>query len=137
MTIEPAPALEPFEGTPVYGVAAVIKGLGDGLSKAVRTDPQVFHPGDTATIVVEVTCKEISHVELKDSDGLTRKQVFVGGTLTFVDETLVREVLDAQQVKNDALKGIQQLPLGEVEDDDPEGASPDENPALAAVPDPS
>ena len=105
--------LPDFEGIPVYSAAAVIRGLGDGLSQAMATDPRPFHPGDRAVVVLDITCTGVDHAQLKDTDGLTRKHVFKASTLTFVDSDVVREALDEQQRKNDELAGIQQLPMDE------------------------
>lgn len=105
--------LPDFEGIPVYSAAAVIRGLGDGLSKAMATDPRTFHPGDRAVVVLDIACTGVDHSELKDTDGLTRRHVFKADTLTFVDSDVVREALDDQKAKNDELAGIKALPFDE------------------------
>lgn len=105
--------LPEFEGIPVYSAAMAIRGLGDGLSKAVATDPRAFHQRDRVFIVVEAECTDVRHPVLKDTDGLTRKHEFLAGTATFVDESLVRDLLDAQDAKNEALAGVKRLPFDE------------------------
>jgi hypothetical protein len=105
--------LPDFEGTPVYSAAMVVRNLGDGLSKAVATDPRALHQRDKVFFVVEGEVVDVSHPLLKDTDGLTRKHVVAAQLTTFVDESIVRDMLDAQQIKNDELAGIQQLPMDE------------------------
>lgn len=105
--------LPDFEGTPVYSAAMVVRNLGDGLSKAVATDPKAFHQRDKVFFVVEAECADVAHPILKDTDGLTRKHVFAAQLVTFVDESVVRGMLDEQAAKNDELAGIQKLPMDE------------------------
>ena len=105
--------LPDFEGTPVYSAAMVVRNLGDGLSKAVATDPRALHQREKVFFVVEGEVVDIAHPILKDTDCLTRKHVVAAQLTTFVDEGIVRDMLDEQQRKNDELAGIQQLPMDE------------------------
>lgn len=105
--------LPDFEGTPVYSAAMVVRNLGDGLSKAVATDPRALHQRDKVFFVVEGEVADVQHPVLKDTDGLTRKHIVAAQLTTFVDEDIVRDMLDEQQRKNDELAGVQQLPMDE------------------------
>jgi hypothetical protein len=124
--------LPDFEDTPVYAASATIGGLGDGLSKAMATDPAVYHQHQEVTWVVRTICTDVRHPVQKESDGLTRHHVFKATVITPIDDEVVDAALADQKRKNDELKGVKELPFEEAEPEaDPaaDPAQPDAAPA--------
>lgn len=109
-----------FEGRDIVGVKVRITNAGDGLSKAMNIEPEVLHPGDTVFVVLEAEVDSIQHKRVKDTDVLERVQTLKAGTVTLVDEALVKDVLDAQRLAIERSQGVERLDFG---GDDGEQAS--------------
>lgn len=111
-------AIEKFDGRNVIGTTIAITNAGDGLSKAMETEPQIFHHQETVYVVIECEVAKVSHVLADPGDeqnrDLRRLHVLRAGTATIVDAEQVIEVIAAQAEKNklaeDAKKGIQRIP---------------------------
>ena len=91
---------------------------GDGLSQAMKVDPQLLHQGDTVYVVMECKVGPVSFDPIKDSETeCERKHVLRAGAATIVDGTLVKTAVEAQTAKiiaaEEERKGIQQLPTNE------------------------
>ena len=105
--------LHRFEGREVIATRVAITNAGDGLSQAMAIEPTELAIGDRVFIVLECTVGPIKFDPVKDSDKLTRVQTLRAGMASLVDETLVREVLDQQQIKLDEARGITRLSFAE------------------------
>lgn len=148
---------DPYDGLPIVKVEIVLKGAGDGLSKALATSAMKLHHGEQliATMDVEVVGTTIKPLDAEDPRGpqKAKYELKAAGRATFVDESLRSDVdglLAKQQAANDAAAGRPQLPLDGPDavpaalpdGDDPsvpspgmDAASADVDRALAAEPD--
>lgn len=104
-----------FEGHDVLGTSLKITNTGDGLSKAMATDPQMLHHGDEVCLVIRGEVVDVQFPPVKDTDGVQRKHVVKAGTVTIVDEALVAEVLAEQDEANlraaEAAAGVSRIPF--------------------------
>lgn len=108
-----------FDDRDVASTSIAITRAGDGLSASLAIEPQVLHVGDNVVVVLDCVVSKIGFVPIKDSDDLDRVQTLRAGTALIIDRDVVRDALDAQQLKIEAAKGVQRIdfPDGEVEDD--------------------
>lgn len=102
-----------FEGRDLVGIKVRITNAGDGLSKAMQIEPQVLHVGDIVYVVLEAEVDDVRHKRVKDLDVLERIQTLKAGTVTLVDESLVKDVLEAQRVAIEQAAGVERLDFGE------------------------
>lgn len=109
-----------FEGLDVVTTKVIIKNTGDGLSQAMAIEPQVIAVFDRKFVVLEVECDAVNHRRVKDTEVLERVVVLKAETATFVDEHLVKDVLDAQRLAIEKAKGLERLDFGEPDPDAPE-----------------
>lgn len=104
-----------FEGKPVTRTAIKLTKAGDGLSEALKIDPQLLHMGDTLYVVVECAVADVNFKPTKDDpDLVTRVHSLVAGTAVIVDPDLVQDMVEAQREKNlrarEAAQGVKRLP---------------------------
>jgi hypothetical protein len=85
-----------FDGADVRSATIAVTNAGDGLSKAMKVEPEIFHLGDRVYVVLECEVSKISHVPIDDGADLSRVHVLRAGNATIVDETLVREAIEMQ-----------------------------------------
>jgi hypothetical protein len=109
--------LQSFDGQEVTGTTIKIINAGDGLSKAMETEPVMLHHGQKAYVVIECDVARVSFdpVDRDEPAGnLLRVHTLRAGTSTLVDFELVNKVITEQARKNtladEARKGITRLP---------------------------
>lgn len=102
--------LNTFDGKDVVTTSVQITNAGNGLSSALTVEPTEFHHGDIVCVVLRCEVTKVGFVPVKDTDRLARVHTLRAGDATIVDETMVKEVLDAQRRKIEAAQGIQRLP---------------------------
>jgi hypothetical protein len=109
--------LEPFEGTEVIAASIAITKAGDGLSEALSVAPQAFHLGEKLYVVLECDVAKIRYEDVKDTGSLRRQHTLEAKGATFVDASLVSDLVDAQkeavQLAKEEAAGIQRLPLAD------------------------
>lgn len=129
-----------FEGDRIVAMEVAVKGVGDGLSKALKIEPVKMRRGDKVYVVVETEVGEVGFAPVKGVNGVVKRTHDLHASVaTIVDRDLVAEVLAAQQAKNEAeeervkrekeaAKGIQRLPgtTGDPDPDTGEGSGDDE-----------
>ncbi len=103
--------LNQFDGRDVVGTTIALTNAGDGLSKAVATEPIELHHGEKVYVVFETEVSKVRFDKSKDdASKLVRVHTLKAGTATIVDFDLVSDVLNAQEKKNDAAEGKQKIP---------------------------
>lgn len=106
--------LDTFEGDSVVQMTIALKNAGDGLSKAITTEPRKMRIGDKGVLVIEFEVTAVDHKVIKDTGTLQRQHDLRAGTATFVERELVAQVLEAQEGANrraaELAKGIE--PIG-------------------------
>ncbi len=89
-----------FEGSEVTGTTIAIRNAGDGLSAAMKVDPQILHLNDTVFVVMECRVADVAFPPVKDAETkVTRKHVLRAGNATIVDGKLVRAALNETAAK--------------------------------------
>jgi len=86
-----------FDGRDVLRTSIAVTNAGDGLSEAMKVDPQVLHLGEKVTVVLECEVAKIRHEPIRDTDALNRVQILRAGTATIIDAEVVKEAIDAQR----------------------------------------
>lgn len=114
--------LQAFEGREVIAIKAKITKAGDGLSASLDADPIVMHTGEEGYLVLKYTVGPIRFVLSKDSDeAFVREQTYEAQTVTFVDDSMVEELIAQQEAINvrraREKKGQFELPLPEFTDE--------------------
>lgn len=104
-----------FEGSPVTKATIKVTNTGDGLSQAMKIDPQRLHKGDTVYVVMECVVGPVSFDPIKNSTTeCVRKHVLKAGAATLVDGALVKQAVEAQTAiileHREKAKGIEHLP---------------------------
>lgn len=103
-----------FEDRDVISTSIAVRNTGDGLSEAMKTDPQMLHHGDTVYVVMECEVEKVRHDPIKDTEALTRVHMLKAGTATIVDADLVGDAVEAQAEKNRRRQedeaGVKRLP---------------------------
>lgn len=114
--------LEPFEGAEVIGAGIQVTKAGDGLSEALGIEPQAFHLGERLYVVLEVEVAKIRYEEVKDTSALRRLHTLEAKGATFVDASLVSDLVDAQREAilkaKEAAAGIERLPFEDTPEPD-------------------
>jgi hypothetical protein len=92
------------DGRPIVSMGVIIRGTGDGLSKAMQTAPERISQGDEGYIILEWKCVDV-HEPVEDRKypalgGVRRVHVLDAGTATFADTDAVRKLIEQQKVKN-------------------------------------
>lgn len=116
--------LTPFEGKPVLSTTVAIRKAGDGLSAALKVDPEELHHGDTVYVVLETVVEKVRFDQAKDGDGFVRVHMLATENATLVDAELVSAHLAAQKKRIREAAGEYELPLDPTADldADPLGA---------------
>lgn len=115
-------ALTQFDNRNVIATPMALTNAGDGLSKAMSVEPNELSIGETVYVVIEAEVSGITYQPVKDTDALVRKHTLRAGTATFVDESLVRDLLDEQERKIEESNGVHRL---EYTEGDPDPADDD------------
>lgn len=119
-----APRLSDFEGQEVIRCQIEVPGAAGGLRDALKFEPIEMRIGEEAVLVMKVRCKKVRHDEVKDTGALSRVHVLepLDDLTAFVDESLVKEVLDGQAARvrlaREAAAGVQRLALVDDEEAD-------------------
>ena len=109
--------LSRFEGHDVVGTTIQITKAGDGLSAALKIDPVEYEHGERVHVVLDGVIGKVQFVPSKDNpDALIRVHTLEAETVTVVDGSKVKSVLNAQRKKFEEAEGINRLP-GIDEDD--------------------
>ena len=119
MSKTPAPQTPPddelgfFDGLPVVSTAVKVTNAGDGLSTAMKIEPEAFTIGQTVVLVIETVVTRVSHEPVsKDApDVLKRVHVLRAGTVAVVERSEVDDILNAQQIVIEEAKGVTRLPF--------------------------
>lgn len=120
-----ASVLSDFDGRQVMKSTIAITNAGDGLSDAMKVDPQEWHHGDTAYVLLECEVAKVRHdpFDTKDLMGpLVRVHVFKAGTATIVSGDVL-ELAKAQlaeqaeriKLAKEQEEGVQRLSFGDDE----------------------
>lgn len=122
--------LTDFDGLPVRQTSLALRGAGDGLSEAMKTDPREFHHGETFFILYEAVVEKVRYDQIDKEDpelGLSRVHMAKAMTATLVDEAFAGESIRAQKILNEKAKdeeaGAKRLPgtVPELEDEYDDG----------------
>lgn len=109
--------LPQFEGMPVVASAVRITRAGDGLSEALKLEPQELHHGQEVWFVLHGTISRVSHDPVPKADGiLQRVHTVRADEVAMVGQEDVKDLLDRERERVLALKeqaaGITRLPMG-------------------------
>lgn len=110
--------LTPFEGKPVLSTTVAIRKAGDGLSAALKVDPEELHHGETVYVVLETRVEKVRFDEAKDGDGFVRVHMLATENATIVDETIVGAHIAEQKKRIREAAGEYELPLDPTRDPD-------------------
>lgn len=117
--------LAPFDGMDVLRTTIAVTNAGDGLSEAMKVDPQEFHLGDEVFVVLRCEVAKVQFVPIKDTDALSRVHVLKAGDATIIDGDIVEDHLIAQAERilkaKEQAAGVTRLAF----DDEDEGSKPD------------
>lgn len=112
-------ALSTFDGRDVIKATIAVTNAGDGLSDALKVDPQEFSLGDRVYVVLETEVAKIRFEEIKDTDALARVHVLKAGNATIVDGVLVEAQIKEQaeriRLAKEQEAGIQRLSFSDDE----------------------
>lgn len=110
------PDLGEIDGISVAGATIAIRSAGDGLSKAMKVDPQLIHHKQTVYVVLECECIDVQFPQIPDANEVTRKHILKAGVATLIDRKAVIAALDATrdqiQAARDAETGAATLDFG-------------------------
>lgn len=103
-----------FSGRNVIKTAVAITNAGDGLSQAMKIEPELLELGEKRYVVLECEVAKIRFEEVAGTEALARVHVLRAGTATLIDGEVVREAIDVQREKIDRAReaeaGVQRLP---------------------------
>jgi hypothetical protein len=128
--------LKQHDGRDVRGVRIKVTNTGDGLSNAMKVEPQELHIGEKVFVVMETTVSADGHEPVsKDSDDLALVYRLKAGTAAIVDEAVVRSALADMAARvqrmRDEETGQQSMNLDPLNVDD---TKPKEVKAIKAAP---
>lgn len=110
----PVTDLGTFDGKQVLSTSVAVTNAGDGLSQAMKIDPQLLHLGQKHVLVMECEVAKVRFDPIKDTDAVQRVHVLRAGTATLIDHSVVEDVLAVQREKIERAKeaeaGIARLP---------------------------
>lgn len=96
----PIADLGAFEGRTVTKATIAVRNAGDGLSAAMKVNPENLHQGDTVYVVLECKVGPVSFDPIKDSETeCERKHVLRAGAATLIDGALVRSAIEEQTAR--------------------------------------
>jgi hypothetical protein len=121
-------SLTSFEGRPVLSTTVAIRKAGDGLSAALKVDPEELHHGDTVFVVLETVVEKVRFDQAKDGDGFVRVHMLATENATIIDEAIVGAHLADQKKRIREAAGEYELPMDPTKDPeaDPLGVFSDE-----------
>lgn len=104
-----------FEDRSVTKTTIAVRNAGDGLSQAMKVNPQKLHQGDTVYVVLECKVGPVSFDPIKDSETeCERRHILRAGAATLIDDQLVKEAIAKQTeaiiAARDEEAGRSQLP---------------------------
>lgn len=106
-----------FEGKPVVSAAVRVTNAGDGLSEAMRLDPQDLQHGEEIWLVVKGTVSKVAYEPIPKSEGTILQRVHTIKAVECVmvapdevEELLRREKDRVLKLKEEA-QGVERLPL--------------------------
>lgn len=85
-----------FDDRDITATTIAILGAGDGLSKALKVDPAMYHSGDRITVVLDCVVGAITHRPIDDSNDCVREHRARAVLATVVNRKLVQDALEAQ-----------------------------------------
>ena len=87
-----------FESHQIAQTSIKVTNAGDGLSQALKIDPQVFHHGDIVHVVLECRVAKVTLEPLEpDREDLVRVHVLKAGSAAIAPPELVADLLAEQQ----------------------------------------
>lgn len=96
-----------FEGSGVTETAVEVRNISGGLNESMETETKVVEIGDSGVCVFRWDCTGVNHKPVKpkawhadDESHLRRVHVMRATDVTYIDEDLVRDVLDKQRARN-------------------------------------
>lgn len=106
-----------FEGRPVVAAAVRVTNAGDGLSEALRLDPQDLHHGEEIWLIVKGFVSKVSYDPIPKSEGslLQRVHTIKASECIMVAPDEVESLLERERERLLKLKeeaaGIARLPM--------------------------
>lgn len=85
-----------FEGRRITKTTIALTNAGDGLSQAMKIDPQALHQGDTVYVLIEAEVGKITF-DPYDDGVCSRVQNLRAGVATLVDSNEARETIEWQR----------------------------------------
>lgn len=86
--------MQDFEGQEVHRATVKIVGAGDGLSDALKIDPEEIHKDEDRYFVIRARCSSVSFPT--DAKGLTSRAHTMSTTeITMVEESIAKKFLQA------------------------------------------
>ena len=81
-----------FDGKTVARTTIAITNAGDGLSEAMKIEPQLLHHGDKVYVLLECEVSKIRFDEVKDTGYLSRVHVLKAGGAVIADASTAEQV---------------------------------------------
>jgi hypothetical protein len=107
MTTETAD-LGSHEGRPVIGTKIKVRKTGDGLSEALKIDPEIIKVGEERMLAVRVVCVDVQNPaenrKQPAEGGVLRMHIFDATEAAFIDGAVVEDVLAKQRERIDRAK---------------------------------
>jgi hypothetical protein len=101
-----------FEGLPVVAQSLVLKGTGDGLSKAMAVKPVHIGKGDTVDLLIRARAGSVKFDPHKDDpDAWVRVETLTAETITIVDREFAQASIEQQEAANDRALGRTKIPF--------------------------
>lgn len=114
--------LSSFDGLDVLRATIAVTGAGDGLSEAMKVDPQEFHHGEELYVVLKCEVAKVRFDPIKDTDALIRVHILKAGDATIVDKGLVGPLVAEQaeriRLAKEAAAGVRRLEFADDNDDE-------------------
>jgi hypothetical protein len=88
-----------IDGKKVTRVSIAVTNAGDGLSDAMKIDPEIFHMGETVILAIECAVRDIKFKPIPDSDEVERVHVLRAGAAVKLTTESVRAAINAQRAK--------------------------------------
>lgn len=86
-----------FENLDVVATSIAVTNAGDGLSKALGVDPEVFHLEDELTVALHCVVAKVRHEPTKDDpSSVIRVHVLRAGNAVIIDDDTVEKALREQ-----------------------------------------
>lgn len=107
-------ALGTHHGEPVIKSSIAIKNAGDGLSKAMKIEPQLLEPRSTVMVLLECEVGPETYSPIPDTNCWALTQNLIAGTATIVNDQASERKLRTAANKVAQLaeqkKGVQRIP---------------------------